>query len=138
MRRLRCETCMIAIFRFEIMTNEEFNEIFREQTKKFAIRVFKLINEMPYSTSSKIITYQLGKSASSIGANFRAFCRGRSSAERFSKICIVVEEADECEYWLEILQALVITDEIELQSILNKNLEIIKICQKIKTSLKHK
>lgn len=120
------------------MTNEEFNEIFRERTKKFAIRIFNFINDVPFNTSTKIITYQLGKSASSIGANFRAFCRGRSSAERFSKICIVVEEADECEYWLEILQALEYGQGVELQNLLIENLEIIKICQKIKSSLKNK
>lgn len=118
------------------MTNEEFNELFRDRTKQFAVRIFLLINKIPINTTTKIITYQLGKSASSVGANFRAFCRGRSKAEKFSKICIVVEEADECEYWLEILQKLEFEHEQELQELLQENLEIIKITQKIKTAFK--
>ncbi len=118
------------------MTNEEFNKIFRDRTKQFAIQVFLLINKVHFNTATKIITYQLGKSASSVGANFRAFCRGRSKAEKFSKICTVVEEADECEYWLEILDALEFDHQQELQELLQENLEIIKITQKIKTAFK--
>lgn len=119
-----------------MMTNEEFNEIFRDRTKQFAIRVFLLINKIHFNTATKIITYQLGKSAGSVGANFRAFCRGRSKAEKFSKICIVVEEADECEYWLEILQKLELEHQQELLELLQENLEIIKITQKIKTAFR--
>ena len=118
------------------MTNEEFNTNFRDRTKRYAVRVLKFIDDLPFSTSTKIISYQLGKSASSVGANFRAFCRGRSKNEKFSKICIVVEEADECEYWLEILQDLGIGNKVELEELLSETLEIIKICQKIKTNLK--
>lgn len=118
------------------MTNQEFNELFRERTKIFAICVFQLINEVAFNTANKIITYQLGKSASSVGANFRAFCRGRSKAEKFAKICIVVEEADECEYWLQILQTMESGNKQQIQDLLNENLEIIKITQKIKTALK--
>jgi four helix bundle protein len=116
------------------MTNEEFNTIFRDRTKKYAVRILKLIDYLPYSASTKIISYQLGKSASSVGANFRAFCRGRSKNEKFSKICIVVEEADECEYWLETLQALSIGNKVELKELLSETLEIIKICQTLKTA----
>ena len=54
--------------------------------------------------ASSVITYQLVKSATSTGANYRAACRARSKKEFFSKICIVVEEADESEYWLEIIR----------------------------------
>lgn len=115
------------------MTNEEFNDVFRRRTMEFAVRVFRLIENIPFNTSTKIINYQLGKSASSVGANFRAFCRGRSKAERFAKICIVVEEADECEYWLEMLRQLNFGDQKEVQLLLQENLEIIKVCQRIKT-----
>lgn len=101
------------------MTNEEFNTIFRDRTKKYAIRILKFINESSFSTSTKIISYQLGKLASLVGANFRAFCRGRSKNEKFSKICIVVEEADECEYWLETFQALDVGNKVELEELLS-------------------
>jgi len=55
------------------------------------------------SKASSVIIYQLVKSATSTGANYRAACIARSKAEFFSKICIVVEEADESVYWLEVI-----------------------------------
>ncbi|MGN6342911.1 MAG: four helix bundle protein [Ginsengibacter sp.] len=77
------------------MTNAEFNEQFRRRTQQFAVRTLQFIGSVPFNTATKIITYQLGRSGTSVGANFRAFCRGRSKNEKYSKICIVVEEADE-------------------------------------------
>ena len=73
------------------MTNAEFNELFRKRTRKFAVEVLQFLNSLPSGNSTRIISYQLGKSATSVGANYRAFCRGRSKNEKFSKICIVVE-----------------------------------------------
>jgi four helix bundle protein len=86
------------------MTNAEFNEQFRRRTQQFAVRTLQFIGSVPFNTATKIMTYQLGQSGTSVGANFRAFCRGRSKNEKYSKICIVVEEADECIYWLDIFE----------------------------------
>jgi len=55
------------------------------------------------NNASPVVSYQLIKSATSTRANYRAACKERSKAEFFSKICIVAEEADESEYWLEII-----------------------------------
>ena len=85
------------------MTNAEFNEPSRRRTQQFAVRTLKFIESLPFNTATKIMTYQFGKSGTSIGVNFRAFCRGRSKNEKYSKICIIVEEADECIYWLQLL-----------------------------------
>lgn len=117
------------------MTNAEFNELFRNRTKGFAVRILKFISTVPFNTATKIMTYQLGKSATSVGANFRAFCRGRSKAEKYAKMCIVVEEADECEYWIELLRETNYGDIVELKWLINEALEILKVCQKIKFSL---
>lgn len=117
------------------MTNAEFNELFRNRTKRFAVRILKFISTVPFNTATKIMTYQLGKSATSVGANFRAFCRGRSKAEKYAKMCIVVEEADECEYWIELLRETNYGDIVELKWLINEALEILKVCQKIKFSL---
>ncbi len=117
------------------MTNAEFNDYFRKRTRDFAIKILKLINLIPYNTSTKIITYQLGKSATSVGSNFRTFCRGRSKAEKFARICIVVEEADECEYWLDLLNETNYGNKGDLRQLLNETLEIVKVSQKIKSSL---
>lgn len=117
------------------MTNAEFNEMFRNRTKDFAVRILKFLAKIPYNVSTKIISYQLGKSATSVGANFRAFCRGRSKNEKFSKICIVVEEADESVYWIDLLAAMDYGDKNELKRLSGEALEILKVTSKIKSSL---
>ena len=117
------------------MTNAEFNELFRKRTKDFAVRVLKFLSAIPYNACTKIMTFQLGKSATSVGANFRAFCRGRSKNEKFSKICIVVEEADECLYWIELFTETGYGEASELNWLSGESLEILKVTSKIKSSL---
>lgn len=73
------------------------------RTKKFALRVMKLVEALPAGVVGKAIGMQLIRSATSVGANYRAACRGRSKAEFIAKLQIVVEEADECCYWLELV-----------------------------------
>lgn len=86
------------------MTEKElFVERVKNRTKKFAVDIIAFCNELRACPATNVITYQLIKSASSTGANYRAACRARSKAEFFSKICIVVEEIDESLYWLEII-----------------------------------
>ena len=76
------------------MTNAEFNEQFRRRTQQFAVRTLKFIESIPFNTATKIMTYQFGKSGTSVGENFRAFCRGGSKNENYSKVCIVVEQTN--------------------------------------------
>ena len=117
------------------MTNAEFNEVFRKRTKDFAVKVLLFLTTVPYNTSTRIMSFQLGKSATSVGANFRAFCRGRSKNEKFSKICIVVEEADEAVYWIDLFTETGYGDTEELNRISDEAIEILKITSKIKSSL---
>ncbi len=86
------------------MTEKEiFIEKLKKRTRKFAVDVILFCNSLKKCNASSVVIYQLVKSSSSAGANYRAACRARSKSEFFSKICIVVEEADESEYWLEII-----------------------------------
>lgn len=71
----------------------EFRNNLKERTKSFALRIIRLFQALPKSTESSIIGKQLLRSGTS--ANYRAACRARSNAEFFSKISIVIEEADE-------------------------------------------
>lgn len=73
------------------------------RTKKFAVSILNLVDELPNRRSANIIGNQLGRSASSVASNYRAACRARSHAEFISKIGIVQEEADESVIWLDIL-----------------------------------
>jgi len=74
-----------------------------ERTKKFALRVIMLVDRLPRSQAAFVMGKQLLRCATSVGANYRAACRGRSPAEFRAKLGIVEEEADESVYWLELL-----------------------------------
>jgi four helix bundle protein len=73
------------------------------RTKSFALRTLKLVDHLPRTTSGRAIGNQVIRSATSIGANYRAACRSRSRAEFAAKLGIVAEEADETVYWLQLI-----------------------------------
>lgn len=75
----------------------------RTRTKKFALRVMKLVDALPNTRAGDVVGKQLLRAATSVGANYRAAQRGRSRAEFCAKLGIVEEESDECSYWLELL-----------------------------------
>lgn len=77
--------------------------ILRVRTKQFALRVIRLVNSLPNCRTANVIGNQLLRSATSVGANYRAAQRARSNAEFRAKLGIVEEEADESEYWIELL-----------------------------------
>ena len=80
------------------------NEVeLKQRTKQFALRVMKLVGALPENSVGRAIGNQLVRSGTAIGANYRAACRGRSKAEFVAKLGIVVEEADESGYWLELI-----------------------------------
>jgi len=76
---------------------------FKKRTKEIALRIIKLVDSLPPASSAQIIGKQLLRSGTSVGANYRAACRAKSSADLIHKLSIVEEEADECLYWLELL-----------------------------------
>ncbi len=118
------------------MTEKEiFIEKLRKRTRTFAVDVINFCDSLKKCKASSVVTYQLIKSASSTGANYRAACRGRSKAEFFSKICIVVEDADESEYWLELIDEAQLSNKTdELARLLKETGEITKIMGKAKNS----
>ncbi|HLW34427.1 MAG TPA: four helix bundle protein [Chthoniobacterales bacterium] len=73
------------------------------RTKGFSLRILKLVDQLPRTTSGRAIGSQLVRSGTSVGANYRAACRSRSRAEFAAKLGIVAEEADETIYWLELI-----------------------------------
>jgi four helix bundle protein len=83
----------------ERMNEEEL----KQRTKKFALRVIKLVGSLRRNIECWAIGKQLIRSGTSVGANYRAACRGRSKAEFVAKLGIVEEEADETAYWLELI-----------------------------------
>jgi len=75
----------------------------RQRTKQFALRIMRLVDALPKSTKGRAIGQQIVRSATSVGANYRAACRGRSKAEFLAKLGICLEEADETAFWLELI-----------------------------------
>jgi four helix bundle protein len=75
----------------------------KARTREFAIRIIRLYRALPRNEESRIIGRQLLRSGTSIGANYRAACRARSKAEFVAKLGIVLEEADETVFWLDLL-----------------------------------
>ncbi len=107
----------------------------KKRTKNFAVVVVQFCDFLQVNKASSVITFQLVKSATSTGANYRAACKARSKNEFFSKICIVVEEADESEYWLEVIkEASLSNDKLILERLLIEVNEIVKIMTKAKKS----
>jgi four helix bundle protein len=78
-------------------------EEMKRRTKQFAKRIVILCREMPSTEESRLICKQLFRAGTAVGANYRAACRGRSRADFISKLGIVLEEADESLYWMELI-----------------------------------
>jgi len=74
------------------------------RTKEFALRVIKMVRSLPKDFAAQTIGKQVLRSATSVGANYRAASRGRSAAEFRAKIGIVLEECDETAYWIELVR----------------------------------
>lgn len=114
-------------------TKDKFIKELKRRTKKFAVDVILFCESLKNCKASAVITYQLIKSATSTGANYRAACRGRSKSEFFSKICIVVEESDESVYWLEVIdEAQLSNNPQEMYRLMKEATEISKIMTKAK------
>ncbi len=113
------------------MTSDEL----KQRTKNFSIRVINLIRTLPNNKIGYVLGNQLLRSATSIGANYRAACRSRSKAEFISKIRVVEEESDESVYWIELIKESNLFNENRLSEILKEANELTAIFTSIgKTS----
>ena len=103
-------------------------EELKTRTKKFAVRVFKFLLSVEKCKEMDVITRQLLRSASSVAANYRATCRGKSNADFLNKLKVVDEEADESLFWLELIDELNINcDKDELKALMKEANELVSI-----------
>jgi four helix bundle protein len=77
----------------------------KDRTRSFALAIVALVEDFPQSRSADAIGHQLLRSGTSVGANYRAACRARSTKEFLAKMGIVEEEADESQFWLDLVIA---------------------------------
>ena len=75
----------------------------RTRTKQFALRILKLAESLPRSISGRTLANQIARSGTSVAANYRAAGKARSKAEFIAKFGIAEEEADETQFWLEMI-----------------------------------
>lgn len=100
-------------------------EELKARTKAFAVRVIKLVDALPRGLSGQVVGRQLLRSATSVGANYWAACRAQSRAEFAAKLSIVVEEADESHYWLELVEETGLIKSQLLSPIIKEALELV-------------
>jgi len=96
--------------KFEMRNAKALGEIVPEfnlkvRTKAFALEVVALVEELPAGRSADSIGNQLLRSGTSVGANYRAACHARSRREFIAKLGIVEEEADESQFWMDLIIA---------------------------------
>ena len=100
----------------------------KERTKQFAIRIVAVSRSLPRSREADVVAKQLLRSGTAVAANYRAVCRARSKAEFISKMSIVVEEADEAVFWLELVGDTRLAPAAKLALLLKEANELVAIC----------
>lgn len=99
----------------------------KNRTFKFAVAVGKLVIALPYTGINRVYFNQLVKSSSSVGANYRASQRAKSTNDFINKLKIVEEEADESIYFLELLLEFNPDYSNNINSLIREGTEILKI-----------
>ena len=98
---------------------------FKARTKRLALNVIKLTETLPRTRAADVLGKQLLRAATSIGANYRAACRGKSRADVIAKLGLVEEEADETGYWIELLKETELLPGAKLNELVSESSEIV-------------
>ncbi len=102
-------------------------EQMKQRTKDFAKSIIIFCRQIPKTEEGALIRKQLFLSGTSVGANYRAACRGRSKADFVAKLGTVLEEADESLFWLEILTEIKIVTLDVARTLLKEANELVAI-----------
>ena len=100
----------------------------KTRTKQFEIRIVSVVRSLPRTREGDVFGKQLLRCGTAVAANYRAVCRSRSHAEFISKMNIVVEEADEPIFWLELLGDTRVVPADKLALLLKEGNELLAIC----------
>ena len=99
----------------------------RRRTKDFALRIMRMCRTIPSTRETNIINNQILRSATGVAANYRAVGLARSKAEFISKLGVVLEEADETVFWLELLSDIGIIPASKLRELMAEGNELVAI-----------
>ena len=103
-------------------------EVLKARTKQFAIRIVNVVRSLPTTREGNVLGNQLLRCGTAVAANYRAVCRSRSKAEFISRMSIVVEEADETVFWMELLADTAVVKRERLSDLQREANEILAIC----------
>jgi four helix bundle protein len=117
-------------------TMDQKAEVLKPRTKQFALRIIRVIRSLPPGQERKIISHQLLRSGMSVAANCRAVCRERSRREFLAKLAIVIEEADESAFWLELLVDAGLVSEAKLKELKSETNQLVAIFNASRTTAK--
>jgi four helix bundle protein len=99
----------------------------KDRTQRFALDVIRYCSALPNKPEFRVIGNQLLRAGTSVGANYRAACRSKSKADFINKLSIVEEEADESEYWLELVENLSSANRPELSRLKSEAGQLVAI-----------
>lgn len=109
------------------MSRVERAKELQDRTKKFALRIISAFSRLPKTEEARVLGRQFLRSGTSVAANYRAACRSRSAADFISKISVVVEEADETLFWLELIVEAELIKSKTVEPLLLECSELLKI-----------
>jgi four helix bundle protein len=113
----------------------KIQEQIKIRTKAIGLKVIDLVEKLPAKPASWILSKQIIRSSTAIGANYRAACRAKSTADFINKLKIVEEETDETIYWMEIMQESGLTSVDKTRELMSEATQILAIIvASIKTS----
>jgi len=110
----------------------------KERTLDFAVRVLKMVDALPKTTAGKTVGGRIARSGTSVAANYRAALRAKSDADFINKITIVLEEADESGFWIELAERAELLPSKRLKALLQEAEELTKIFNATRTSTKRR
>ena len=109
------------------MNNLEFAKKMQARTMVFAVNIVRFFAKLPRTDEARVPGKQVLRSATSVGANYRAVCRAKSDADFISKMGTVVEEADESVFWLELMESAGICSPAIIQPLKTEANELLRI-----------
>ena len=110
----------------------------KERTKRFALETIKLVGQLPRTVVAQTIGRQFVRAGTSVGANYRSACRGRSRAEFAAKLGVVEEEADESAFWMEVIIEAGLLERSLVQPLLDEAEELVAIMVSSRKSVNRK
>ena len=102
-------------------------DILKKRTLKFALDTLRIVDQLPKSMANEIMSRQVMRSATSVGANYRAACKAKSTADFINKLKVVEEESDESTYWLDLIKAYNRVENPEFDKVLTESNELERI-----------